>query len=142
MYERLERERRVRREDAEPHEIEAALEHAESDLVAARHNLGASDDWALAAAHNAALQAARAYMFATGYRPSSSEGHKTAFAFLRESFPEGRDRDLIDYLDRVRVKRNTAVYDATGVVTRTEAEQAIRRAAEVVALVRDAIGTS
>jgi uncharacterized protein (UPF0332 family) len=140
MYERLERDGRIRREDVEPVEIAAALDHAASDLAAAQHNLGTSDDWALTAAHNAALQAARAYMYATGYRPAAAEGHKTAFAFLRLSLTA--HRDLIDFLDRVRVKRHVAVYDETGTVTRTEAEQAIRRATEFVGIVRDAIGTA
>jgi uncharacterized protein (UPF0332 family) len=86
-------------------------------------------------AYNAILQASRAYMFAHGYRPASAEGHKNTFAFMRVAM--GKDyEDLMLYFDRIRNKRNQAIYAAAGLITETEARNLLAKAAEFVKLIR------
>ena len=109
----------------------AALARARRDLSTASGLVGKDDDWALAVAYNAVLQAGRALMFSQGYRPSSMEGHKTVFTFLREALnPEYSS--LVTYFNRVRVKRHAAVYDVAGLVTQRESADVLLRAAELV----------
>jgi len=131
MYEELLRKGLLRREPASEAEVVAALARARRDLSTASGLVGKDDDWALAVAYNAVLQAGRALMFSQGYRPSSMEGHKTVFTFLREALnPEYSS--LVTYFNRVRVKRHAAVYDVAGLVTQRESADVLLRAAELV----------
>jgi len=108
MYDELRRKGLLKQEAVSPAEVNAALARARRDLSTAEGLLGKDDDWALAVAYNAVLQAGRALMFAQGYRPSSVEGHKTIFVFLREALAS-QHASLVTYFNRVRVKRHTAV---------------------------------
>ena len=88
-----------------------------------------------AVAYNAVLQASRALMFAQGYRPAAAEGHKNTFAFVRIAL--GKEfEDLIGYFDRMRNKRNQAIYDVAGLITETEARSLFKEAVGFVKLVR------
>ena len=48
--------------------------------------------------------------------------------------------DLITYFDRMRSKRNQAIYDAAGLITETEARGLLAKATEFVAFVRAELG--
>lgn len=121
------RERRIHRHQAAPDDIRALVERAETDLASAVHMLEHDADWALSIAYNSVLRCARAFMFSRGFRPASQEGHKNAFAFLREIATEDQ-RQLVAYFDRIRVKRHQALYDVEARTSRTEAETLIRQA--------------
>ena len=95
---------RIRRETVSAAEIRQALALADRDLRVARKLMAEEPDWGFAVAYNAVLQAARAFMFARGYRPASAEGHKNTFAFLGGSLGEEHS-DLVSYFDRMRNKR-------------------------------------
>ena len=93
-------------------------------------------DWGFAVTCNAVLQASRAFMFSQGYRPASSQGHKNTFAFM--SLARGKDySDLINYFDRMRTKRNRAIYDVAGLISETEAHNLFKRATKFVARIKD-----
>lgn len=78
-------------------------------------------------------------MFSQGYRPASAQGHKNTFAFM--ALAVGKDyEDLITYFDRMRKKRNQAVYDIAGLITETEARQLFKKATEFVALIQEQLG--
>jgi hypothetical protein len=80
-------------------------------------------------------------MFARGYRPASAEGHKNTLAFMRAVM--GKDyEEMISYFDRMRIKRNQAIYDVAGLITETEARHLFKAAGEFVALVRNNLGGS
>jgi uncharacterized protein (UPF0332 family) len=49
---------------------------------------------------------------------------------------------LLTYFDRMRNKRNQAIYDVAGLITETEARNLFKRATEFVALIRDKLGKS
>jgi len=139
MYEDLLNTGRIYKENVSPAEIARALERAERDLKTAGKIMAEDWDWAFAVTYNAVLQASRAYMFSQGYRPASAEGHKNTFAFM--TFAMGKDyEDLIAYFDRMRNKRNQAIYDIAGLITETEARNLFNRATEFVALIRSRLG--
>jgi uncharacterized protein (UPF0332 family) len=125
---------RIRRERISPAEVREALTLADRDLRVARKLIGEDLDWGFTVAYSAVLQAGRAFMFAKGYRPATAEGHKNTFAFLAAALgPE--QEDLVSYFDRMRNKRNQAVYGMAGRIAETEARNLLAKATEFVRLV-------
>mgnify|MGYP001097145377 CR=1 FL=1 len=108
-------------------EINKSLEIAKRDLSLAENILKDNLDWCFAIAYNAVFQACRAYMFSSGYRPATTEAHKTVFEFM-EATAETPHKDIIAYFDRARRKRHRTLYDEVGVVTRKEAEELLQMA--------------
>ena len=47
--------------------------------------------------------------------------------------------DIIDYFDRMRAKRNQAIYDVAGLITQTEARNLFARAKAYVKMIRTEI---
>jgi len=137
-YDDLLKSGRIRREKISRAEVESALKRAERDLKTARKILAEDWDWGFAVAYNAILQASRAYMFAQGYRPASVEGHKNTFAFMRAAMGKEHD-ELITYFDRMRNKRNQAIYDVAGLISETEAQSLFSKATDFVRLVRNVL---
>lgn len=134
-YEHLIRTRRIRKEKISKAEVMRALKKAERDLKTARKIMAEDWDWGFAITYNAVLQASRAYMFSQGYRPVSAQGHKNTFAFM--TLAMGKDyKDLISYFDRMRSKRNRAIYDVAGLITETEARHLFKQATGFVALIK------
>jgi uncharacterized protein (UPF0332 family) len=131
---------RIRRESVSPAEIRDALRLADRDLRVARKIMAEDIDWGFTVAYNAVLQAARAFMFAQGYRPATAEGHKNTFAFLAAALgPE--QTDLVGYFDRMRNKRNQAVYGMAGRVAETEARSLLTKATDFVRLIKRLVKT-
>ncbi len=126
---------RIHRERISPAEVREALKLADRDLRVARRLMGEELDWGFTVAYNAVLQAGRAFMFANGYRPASAEGHKNTFAFLAATLgPE--HADLVSYFDRMRNKRNQAVYGMAGRIAETEARHLLSEATDFVRLIK------
>ena len=73
-------------------------------------------------------------MFAHGYRPAGAQHHKNTFAFMRQALDESYDQ-LVTYFDRMRNKRNQAIYDVAGLITATEAEYLLDKATEFVGMI-------
>jgi uncharacterized protein (UPF0332 family) len=125
---------RIRREAVSAAEIQQALRLADRDLRVARKLMAEEPDWGFAVAYNAVLQAARAFMFTRGYRPTSAEGHKNTFAFLGAALG-GEHADLVSYFDRMRNKRNQAIYGMAGRIAETEARNLLTKATEFVRMI-------
>jgi uncharacterized protein (UPF0332 family) len=135
-YDELLNSRRIRKEKVSRVEVGRALERAERDLQTARTLIERDRDWSFAVAYDAVLQASRAYMFAQGFRPSSSESHKNTFAFMRLAM--GKDyEELMAYFDRMRNKRHQAIYETAGLITETEAYNILEKAESFVVLIRE-----
>ncbi len=135
-YDELLKSRRIRKEKVSRIEVERALERAERDLQTARELIEHDRDWSFAVAYDAVLQASRAYMFAQGFRPASSESHKNTFAFMRLAM--GKDyEELMTYFDRMRNKRHQAIYEIAGLITETEARNILEKAESFVAIIRE-----
>ncbi len=135
MYEDLLRAGHIRKLKVSRNEILEAIKRAERDLKTAKIIMAEDWDWGFAVAYNAVLQASRAYMFSQGYRPGSNQVHKNTFAFMAEAMGKEYD-DLITYFDRMRNKRNQAIYDVAGLITETEARNLFKQATEFVALIK------
>jgi uncharacterized protein (UPF0332 family) len=134
-YEKLVKTGRIREVRISEAEIKRSIEKAENDLKTGTKLMEEDLDWGFAVIYNAALQASKAYMFSQGYRSGSTQGYKNTFAFMLLAL--GKDyRNLITYFDRMRNKRNRAIYDACGLITETEARNLLKQATKFVALIK------
>ena len=138
-FEELLRQRRIYAHRATPDEIARLLALADRDIRMARRAMAEDWDWAFSIAYNAVLQAARAFMYSQGFRPATDQGHKNTFAFMREAL-DPEFASLVGYFDRMRTKRNQAIYDVAGLITEAEAKAIFEKAVEFVELAR--IGTA
>ena len=133
-YDSLLRSRRIHKQKVSRKQIGQALDRAQRDLRTAQVLMGQDWDWTFAVAYDAVLQASRAYMFGQGFRPASHESHKNTFAFMQLAM--GQDyEDLISYFDRMRNKRNQAIYDMAGLITETEARSILEKAESFVKVI-------
>jgi uncharacterized protein (UPF0332 family) len=133
------KKRRIHRHRASPEEIERLLELSDRDIRMARLTMAEDWDWAFSIAYNAVLQSARAYMYSQGYRPAAEQGHKNTFAFMRAALGDEL-ASTIGYFDRMRKKRNQAIYDVAGLITEKEAKAILRNAIKFVGTVKKKIG--
>lgn len=139
--EELERRGLIRKHRRDDVGIKLALERARRDLVTAESVLTSDNDWSLSIAYNAMLQAGRALMYSHGYRPAGRAQHATVVNFVENTLgPELTDEVLA--FEMMRRKRHRAVYDAAGMVSQTEAENALRHAQVLVKAIETSIGIS
>lgn len=134
-YDDLLKSGKIKKQQISGDEVKKALSRAERDLKTARSVMAGDWDWGFAIAYNAVLQASRAFMFAEGFRPASHEGHKNTFAFMHVAMGKTYE-DLITYFDKVRNKRNQAMYDVAGMISETEAKNLFKMAVDFVSLIK------
>jgi len=117
-----------------------AIRRAKRDVDTARTLIeNKKFDWSLAVAYNAMLQAGRALMFEKGYRPSSSEGHAAVVKFLHATFGTEVGDRMVMVMNGMRKKRHRIVYEEMDVVSKDEAERAVKWAEEFVNMIDKAI---
>jgi uncharacterized protein (UPF0332 family) len=138
-FEELLRQRRIHRHRATTDEVARLLALADRDIRMARRTMAEDWDWAFSIAYNAVLQAARAFMYSQGFRPATDQGHKNTFAFMREALGD-EFASLVGYFDRMRTKRNQAIYDVAGLITESEARAIFEKAVEFVDLIKARAG--
>ena len=139
--EELLRQRRLHPHRATPDDIARLLALADRDIKMARRTMAEDWDWAFSIAYNAVLQAARAFMYSRGFRPATDQGHKNTFAFMREALGD-EFASLVGYFDRMRTKRNQAIYDVAGLITEAEAKAIFEKAVEFVDLIKARTGAA
>lgn len=126
---------------AKPHvadwaQIERFLASADKKLASARKILVFDEEACLQQAYEAMLKASIAFMFSHGFRPGTQLGHHIAIIeFVRSQFGK-KHAALLIVFDRLRRKRNQALYDDTGFVSRHDAEQALQSAGDYLNLLR------
>ncbi len=130
-YEELLDKRLLKPFKAKPLQIRQQVDLANRDLKAAKSMLGINNDWTYNIAYNAILQSVRALMYQEGYRPVGEGQHKTAIRFAELALGE-RFEDEVRFFDKMRVKRNQAVYDTAGMISKSEAEQSLAFATQFV----------
>ena len=123
-YSELEHQGKIKPYQARATEIQQLLKVAARDLATGIRNLDDDPDWAFSIAYNAVLQAARALMFHRGYRPRGQDQHHTVVRFAELTLGE-ESRKQVAYFDQMRRKRHRVVYEAVGLISRQEAEQAL-----------------
>lgn len=121
-YERLVKSRVIEQYKVSVEEIAEHLRVARRDIHVAQ-DVG-DLDWAFNIAYNGILQTALAYMYHEGYRPRGEGKHYNTFRFLEEALPQDFKKE-VKLLQKLRKKRNQAVYDAVGIVSETEAKNII-----------------
>ena len=131
----------VEERTAEIAEVIALVTRAERDLATSEILQDKDEEWAFAAAYQAMARSARALILSEGFRPKGIRGRdaqKTvvtaAGVLLGDQY-----KSLINKFDRMRRKYQSFVEDAGRIISRYEADQAIRDAAEFIALVNGRI---
>lgn len=126
---------------AEIAEVIALVTRAERDLATSRLLYDKDEEWAFAAAYQAMARSAKALILSEGFRPKGVRGRdaqKTvvtaAGVILGEQY-----KSLINKFDRMRRKYQSFVEDAGRIISRYEADQAMKDAAEFIALVNGRI---
>lgn len=123
-YERLLRTGRIKAYAAKPSEIDHLLRVADRDLTTAKATLDTAPDWAYSIAYNAILQAGRALMLKEGYRSRGGEAHATVVEFIEEKLGLNFS-SKVHLFDQMRRKRHRIIYEIAGLVSKSEAEQAV-----------------
>ncbi len=120
-------------------QIERFLASAQKKLTSAHKIIGFDEEACLQQAYEAMLKASLGFMFSHGFRARSQPGHHVAIIDFVRSHIDKKHSGLLTVFDRLRRKRNLALYDDTGFVSRREAEEALKAAAEYLNLIRDDI---
>lgn len=90
-----------------------------------------SEDWRFAIAYNAARQCCTTALYCRGYKVArgQSEHYRVIQSLV---FTLGNDyKEMRDYLDACRSKRNISDYDMAGAISRSEVEELIEAANEL-----------
>jgi uncharacterized protein (UPF0332 family) len=112
-------------------QILANVRRARRDLLTAAANLNIDEAWAYTISYHAMLSAARALMFAYGYRSEGKDQHKTAVEFSSEIL--GQDfLYLTTRFNRMRVKRHDFIYEPERPIPKSEAEKSLKSAEQFV----------
>jgi uncharacterized protein (UPF0332 family) len=119
-------------------QIKNQMDLASRDLKAAKAMLGVNNDWTYNIAYNAILQAVRALMYSEGFRPVGEGQHKTAILFAELALGE-KFEDEVFFFNKMRTKRNQAVYDTAGVVSKEEAKQSLLFANKFVSRIEEVL---
>jgi uncharacterized protein (UPF0332 family) len=122
-------------------QIDRFLVSADKKLASARKILAFDEEACLQQAYEAMLKASLGLMFSHGFRARSQPGHHIAIIDFVRSRIDKKHTGLLVVLDRLRRKRNMALYDDSGFVSHHEAEQSLESAADYLNVIRDDIKT-
>ena len=117
-------------------QIERFLASADKKLASAHRILTFDEEASLQQAYEAMLKASLGFMFSHGFRARSQPGHHIAIIEFVRSRLDKKHAGLLTVFDRLRRKRNLALYDDTGFVSRYDAEQALEAAGNYLNVVR------
>ena len=118
-YEELLRKRAIEPAEVSEKEILEHLRLARHDISISRDIASIDLDWAFNIAYNGILQTSLAFMYSEGYRPRGEGKHVNTFRFLQNALPDSSMKE-VDYLQKLRRKRNRAVYDRRGIISEKE----------------------
>jgi hypothetical protein len=115
-------------------QIERFLASADKKLASAHQILAFDEEACLQQAYEAMLKASLGFMFSHGFRARSQPGHHIAIIDFVRSRIDKKHSALLTVFDRLRRKRNLALYDDMGFVSQHDAEQALEAAASYLKL--------
>ena len=115
------------------------LAGAEKKLIAAKKTIGIDEEASYQLAYEAMLKASLGLMLSHGTRPRSLPGHHVVIIEFAGKHLGRESEGLVALFDRMRRKRNQALYDASGFISRQEAEQALETAAKYLGMIRKEI---
>lgn len=112
-----------------PQEVQTLFAKVDRDIAEAA-KVEITLDWRLAIAYNACLGCATLALRASGYRmPGGAGQHYHTIQSLR--FTIHPDSDIIISLQAISKKRSIVSYDAAGIITEAEVEEAMALAHEL-----------
>jgi hypothetical protein len=117
-------------------QIDRFLASADKKLVSAHKILAFDDEACLQQAYEAMLKASLGFMFSYGFRARSQTGHHVAIIEFVRSRIDKKHSGLLTLFDRLRRKRNLALYDDTGFVSHHDAEEALQAAGDCLNVIR------
>jgi uncharacterized protein (UPF0332 family) len=117
-------------------QIERFLASAEKKLTSAHRILAFDEEACLQQAYEAMLKASLGFMFSHGFRARSQPGHHIAIIDFVRSRIGKKHAGLLIVFDRLRRKRNMALYDDTGFVSQHDAEKALESAGDYLSVLR------
>ena len=127
---------RVHRQRTSKHELDDLRAVVERDLKDASLS-GLSEDRRFATAYNSVLQLAKMAIACAGYRVTAKRGHH-GNTFVALGLAVGPPvAKLAKYFDACRRKRNLVDYNLANVVTETELDELLEKAAEFRAMIED-----
>lgn len=130
-YEYLEKGGLIERKPFSQEEINNLIEITKRDVTTAMNVARFDLDWALVIAYNSICQILLAVMYKKGFRPKGEAKHKVCIEFCRIAL--GRDyRIELERIDKMRKKRNRAIYGHAHIVSEIEAKESIKFAKEFV----------
>ena len=117
-------------------QIERFLAGADKKLVSAHKILAFDEEACLQQAYEAMLKASLGFMFSHGFRARSQPGHHIAIIEFVQSRIDKKHSGLLIMFDRLRRKRNLALYDDTGFVSHHDAEAALKAVGDYLSVIR------
>ncbi len=120
--------------------MERFLSSAARKLESAGKAIAFDEEAALQLAYEAMLKASLGFMFSHGSRPRSLPGHHIAIIEFVKARIDRKHAGIIAVFDRMRRKRNLALYDDRGFISKQDAELAISTASSFVAIIRGDVG--
>jgi hypothetical protein len=113
------KEGKLKRQDTDINYLNSLLEAAKRNFGAAALVKNKIDEAAFKLVYDGLLQIGRVILLINGYRPDDGEQHKTTFSVAGELLGE-EYRDLIDKIQKFRIKRNDCIYEPKGLIGRAE----------------------
>ena len=117
-------------------QIDRFIASAERKLASAHKILAFDEEACLQQAYESMLRAALGFMFSHGWRARSQPGHHIAIIDFVRARIDAQHSSLLTIFDRLRRKRNLALYDDTGLVSQQEAQEALEAARRFIAVIR------
>jgi uncharacterized protein (UPF0332 family) len=117
-------------------QIDRFLASSDKKLASAHKILVFDEEACLQQAYEAMLKASLGFMFSYGFRARSQPGHHIAIIEFVRTRIDKKHASLLTVFDRLRRKRNMALYDDTGFVSHHDAEQALKSARDFISVIR------
>jgi hypothetical protein len=128
LLNRLIREGKLKRQETDIAYLQNLLGAAKRNFDAALLVKGKIDEAAFKLFYDGLLQLGRVILLLNGFRTVDGEQHNTTFTVAGEFL--GKDfTDLINKIQRYRIKRNDCIYDPNALISRVETE-AIHKTAQ------------
>ncbi len=123
-YEKLLKKQMIEPTRVSNKELAEHLFSARHDIKVAQNVQAIDLDWAFNIAYNGILQSALTLMYHKGYRPKGEAKHYITFEFLKDTL-SSEWAPKVNRIQKLRQKRNLAVYEHRGIVSETEAKDTI-----------------
>ena len=131
LIKRLEKEGKLLKQKSGFVQVEALLKEAIADLSEAKKIQDIAERATYLLAYMGMLKAGRALLLFKGYRPADGAQHKTVVEVTSAMLGE-RYADLTTHFELMRRKRNEMTYEASGLLSMSEAKEAFVDATALV----------